>query len=238
MQWLRTSGAALLACSAAPFVGALWLAKPALRAGLRERLGLGPEAGLCPRRAASGCMRRVSARVSRRCVSPTNSRGAVMRCRCRRRPPPVGICCGARGPIFPVRLAPLDHPFAVGAALARVSPRALVLVETELWPSWIAGARRRGIPVAIVSGRISDRSFPRYRALATLLRPTLVRLAVVGVRAEEDARRFVALGVDSARVHVTGDLKLDARVVAAEARRRSLSRSAGWRSSSQAAHSR
>jgi 3-deoxy-D-manno-octulosonic-acid transferase len=54
--------------------------------------------------------------------------------------------------------APLDHPWCVGAALRRVRPRALVLVETELWPSWIAAAARLGIPVAMVSARLSDRS--------------------------------------------------------------------------------
>jgi 3-deoxy-D-manno-octulosonic-acid transferase len=61
----------------------------------------------------------------------------------------------------------------VETALARVRPAALVLVETELWPCWIAAAFRRRIPVVLVSGRVSDRSYPRYRRLAWIIRPLL-----------------------------------------------------------------
>ena len=84
-----------------------------------------------------------------------------------------------------------------------------MLIETELWPSWIAACARHGIPVVVASGRLSDRSFPRYRRLAPLLGPTLRRIAAVGARTELDAERFVRLGVPEARVRVTGDLKLD-----------------------------
>jgi 3-deoxy-D-manno-octulosonic-acid transferase len=107
----------------------------------------------------------------------------------------------------PVRLAPLDHPWPVSAALAQASPAALVLVETELWPSLIAGASRRQVPIALVSGRLSSRSWPRYRRLRSLLAPTLRRIDRIGARTAEDAARFVALGADPARVSVTGDLK-------------------------------
>jgi 3-deoxy-D-manno-octulosonic-acid transferase len=110
---------------------------------------------------------------------------------------------------LPVALAPLDHPWCTARALDRARPRALVLVETELWPSLTAAAARRGVPVVAVSARLSDRSFPRYRRLAFALRPTLRRLAAVGARSREDAERFVALGVPAARVEVTGDLKLE-----------------------------
>ena len=106
-------------------------------------------------------------------------------------------------------LAPVDHPWCVEAALARVAPAVLVLVETELWPSWIAAARRRDIPVVIVSGRLSDRSFPRYQRFSRLLGRTLRRLRAVGARSELDAERFRELGTPADRVTVTGDLKLD-----------------------------
>jgi 3-deoxy-D-manno-octulosonic-acid transferase len=100
-------------------------------------------------------------------------------------------------------------PAGVAAALRRASPALLAFVETELWPSWILGARERGVPCAIVSGRISDRSFPRYRSAGALVRPVLGALAAVGARSAADAERFVALGVPERRVEVTGDLKLD-----------------------------
>jgi len=112
-------------------------------------------------------------------------------------------------PEIPCGLAPLDHPWCVAAALRRVRPALLVLVETELWPAWILGARERGVRCVVVSGRISDRSFPRYRRAGRLLRPVLGALAAVGARSAADAERFVALGAPRERVEVTGDLKLD-----------------------------
>ena len=112
-------------------------------------------------------------------------------------------------PELPAVIAPLDHPWCVAAALSRVEPVLLALVETELWPSWIAAAKRRRVPVVVVSGRLSDRSFPRYRRVRRLLTPTLRRLDAVGARSDLDAARFVELGVPEERVCVTGDLKLE-----------------------------
>jgi 3-deoxy-D-manno-octulosonic-acid transferase len=116
-----------------------------------------------------------------------------------------------RRPDLPRLLAPLDHPWCVAMALDRVRPAALVLVETELWPVWIATAHRRNVPVVLVSGRLSDRSFPRYRRFAFVFRRTLARLAGVGARSRQDAERFVSLGLPRGRVEVTGDLKLEPR---------------------------
>jgi 3-deoxy-D-manno-octulosonic-acid transferase len=112
-------------------------------------------------------------------------------------------------PQVPCALAPLDHPWTVESALRRVRPSALVLVETELWPSWIAAADRRRIPVSVVSGRISDSSFPRYRRIVRWLRPILERIAAIGARSDADAERFRALGASPEKVQVTGDLKLE-----------------------------
>jgi 3-deoxy-D-manno-octulosonic-acid transferase len=112
-------------------------------------------------------------------------------------------------PDVPSRLAPLDHPWCVEAAFDKVRPRALVLIETELWPSWIAAAQRGGIPVVLVSGRISDRSLPRYRKIAPFLARTLRRMSAIGARTELDRERFVALGAPPERVTVSGDLKLE-----------------------------
>ena len=116
---------------------------------------------------------------------------------------------GDARPGLSCRLAPLDHPWAVDAALSRVSPRALVLVETELWPVWIAAARRRDVPVVLVSARVSDRSFPRYRRLGRLVSEALASMAAIGARTAGDAERLVQLGADPSRVVTTGDLKLE-----------------------------
>ncbi len=112
-------------------------------------------------------------------------------------------------PDVPCTLAPVDHPWCVERALSRVQPAALVLVETELWPCWIAAARRHGIPVVLVSGRVSDRSLPRYRRVSGFVARTLQRLEVLGVRTEVDGARFRSLGADPERIVVTGDLKLE-----------------------------
>lgn len=110
-------------------------------------------------------------------------------------------------PSLPVRLAPLDHPWCVASALRAARPSALVLVETELWPSWITAVSRRGAPVALVSARLSDTSFVRYQHLRGLVARTLGRIARIGARSDEDAQRFLALGAPRERVRVTGDLK-------------------------------
>jgi 3-deoxy-D-manno-octulosonic-acid transferase len=107
------------------------------------------------------------------------------------------------------------HPFELGFAvrrfLDRFEPRALVLCEGDLWPLTLHAVRRRGLPVAVVNGRISDRSFPRLRRLSALVRPLL--LAPVdrfGVQTEVDRNRLLALGVAPERVTVTGNLKFEA----------------------------
>lgn len=107
------------------------------------------------------------------------------------------------------RLAPLDHPLCTRRALRRLAPRALVLVETEIWPSLVAQADGLEVPIVVVSGRISERAHRRRRELDLfgVSRRSFARLRAVGARSEDDARRFVELGCDPARVTVTGDLK-------------------------------
>jgi 3-deoxy-D-manno-octulosonic-acid transferase len=106
---------------------------------------------------------------------------------------------------------PLDLPWAVGSYLRALEPRMLVLAETEFWPNLLSGCFRRGIPVAVVNARVSDRSWPRYRRLRALWRPFLGRLASVLAQTERDAARLVAIGCDPKRVSVAGNLKFDLR---------------------------
>jgi 3-deoxy-D-manno-octulosonic-acid transferase len=114
----------------------------------------------------------------------------------------------ALDPACAARLAPLDLPGLVGASLARARVRALVLIETELWPNLIRAAQRRGVRVVLVSARISDRSLPRYRRLRWLFGGLLRRLDALGARSEVDRARFVELGVRPEAASVSGDLKL------------------------------
>lgn len=107
---------------------------------------------------------------------------------------------------------PLDLPWAVYAYLQALRPRMLILAETEFWPNLLSGCFGRGIPVAVVNARISDRSWPRYQMLKALWRPILSRLSAVLAQTETDAERLLALGCPRERVSVAGNLKFDVRV--------------------------
>jgi 3-deoxy-D-manno-octulosonic-acid transferase len=106
---------------------------------------------------------------------------------------------------------PLDLPWAVRAYLNALRPRLLILVETEFWPNLLSGCFRRGIPVAVVNARISDRSWPRYRRLRGLWRPFLGRFSRVLAQSEIDAERLRAIGCRPQCVTVSGNLKFDVR---------------------------
>ena len=106
---------------------------------------------------------------------------------------------------------PLDLPWAVRATLNALQPRLLILAETEFWPNLLSGCFRRGIPVAVVNARISDRSWPRYRRLRGLWRPFLERLSRVLAQSETDAERLQAIGCLPQRIAVAGNLKFDVR---------------------------
>jgi len=106
---------------------------------------------------------------------------------------------------------PFDLAFAVRRFLGRFEPGALVLCEGDLWPLALREARRRGLPVAVVNGRISDRAYPRLARFRPLVaRLLLERIDRFGVQTERDRERLIALGVAPERVVVTGNLKFEA----------------------------
>ena len=108
------------------------------------------------------------------------------------------------------RFFPLDLPGAVRRSVDAIDPAFVVCMETELWPNVLGLLGRRGVPVMIANGRVSDRSFPRYRAVRAFLRPILGHVSVFAMQSDEDARRIVELGAPPARVFVTGNLKHEA----------------------------
>jgi 3-deoxy-D-manno-octulosonic-acid transferase len=115
-------------------------------------------------------------------------------------------------------LAPLDLPRATARAFDARRPRALVLVETELWPNWILAARARGAAVAVVNGRLSDRAWPRYKRWRSFFAPLVAQFGAVAARTEIDAGRFIELGAHADAVRVTGNTKHDRLAVAQPAR--------------------
>ncbi|MEK7767785.1 MAG: glycosyltransferase N-terminal domain-containing protein, partial [bacterium] len=108
----------------------------------------------------------------------------------------------------PAVLAPLDVPPCARWWAFAAAPRALLVMETELWPARIAAAAAVA-PVAWVNGRLSDRSYPWYRLGAPLVGRLFGRMRRLGVIGPEDARRAIALGAPARRVTVCGNLKVD-----------------------------
>jgi len=106
-------------------------------------------------------------------------------------------------------LLPFDIPFFMGGLLKRLQPAAIVLLEGELWPSLLHAARNAGCPVALVNGRMSDRSYPRNRWARPLLHRMLSGISLIGAQTALDARRLKDFGADPDRVAVTGNLKFD-----------------------------
>lgn len=104
---------------------------------------------------------------------------------------------------------PLDFPHTVRRALDTFRPCALVLVDTELWPNWIRACARRGIPLFLVNGRMSDSTAAVYRRLRYWFGPVLRLFDTLGVQSALDAQRFRDAGADPERIAITGSFKYD-----------------------------
>ena len=104
---------------------------------------------------------------------------------------------------------PLDFAFAVRRTMDIVKPRLLVLVEKEIWPNVLRECRRRGVATMMISGRVSRRSFARYRLIRPFFRRVLADVDRFCVQSEEIARRLTALGAEPGRITITGSLKFD-----------------------------
>ena len=115
------------------------------------------------------------------------------------------------------RYFPLDFPRVTRRVIDSIAPAFFVGMETELWPNTLRTLAARGVPTMIANGRLSDRSFWRYRLVRSALRSMLAGITVFGMRSDEDARRIIALGAPPERVVVTGNLKNDAPADAAGA---------------------
>ena len=104
---------------------------------------------------------------------------------------------------------PFDWTFIVRRILKLVRPRLFIMMETEIWPNLLRECRRRGVKTVMINGRISSRSYPRYRLIRPFFRRVLADVDRFCMQSDESARRLVDLGADPARVTVTGSLKFD-----------------------------
>jgi 3-deoxy-D-manno-octulosonic-acid transferase len=124
---------------------------------------------------------------------------------------------------------PFDLERSVEAALAAVEPSIVLLTETEIWPLFLERCARRGIPVAVVNGRLSDRSAVRYGRLRPIFGRSFSSISMFLMQSAEDARRLEGLGVDPRRIRVTGNVKFDAAPAADPSLEKRLRAAAGSR---------
>ncbi|RJP72077.1 MAG: 3-deoxy-D-manno-octulosonic acid transferase [Candidatus Abyssobacteria bacterium SURF_17] len=104
---------------------------------------------------------------------------------------------------------PLDFSVIVKRTLNHVRPRAVVLFETEIWPNFIRAAHSLDIPITIVNGRISEKSFRSYRLIPGVFKNALSRVTFAGMQSAADAERALALGARPETVRVYGNIKFD-----------------------------
>jgi 3-deoxy-D-manno-octulosonic-acid transferase len=105
---------------------------------------------------------------------------------------------------------PFDWSWSVLRALRQVNPAAVLIMETELWPRFMRECRARRIPVVLVNGRLSERSFKRYRLIRSFIARVVSDLDLALMQSEADAERIRALGLAPERVIVSGNIKFDA----------------------------
>ena len=119
---------------------------------------------------------------------------------------------------------PFDLPLFVNRTLRLVRPRLFIMMETEIWPNLLRACRKRGVKTMLVNGRISSRSYPRYRLARGFFARVLEDVDRFCMQSDESARRIVDIGADPARVVVTGSLKFESLESPAEAAGRGAGR--------------
>ena len=119
------------------------------------------------------------------------------------------VCEKLVGPDDVCVYLPLDFPPCVRRALRAANVRAMVLVEAELWPNLLRALHRKGVPLLLANGRISDRSAPGYRRLRFFFGPVLRLFDALLVQSELDRDRLLAAGAPADRTRVTGSIKFD-----------------------------
>jgi len=104
---------------------------------------------------------------------------------------------------------PLDFSWAMRSVLRQLRPTAVVLAELEIWPNLLRQLQRTQVPVIVVNGRLSEKSFARYRLVRWMMAPIFRSLSLVLAQTEEYRARFLALGVPKKRCRVAGSIKFD-----------------------------
>jgi 3-deoxy-D-manno-octulosonic-acid transferase len=109
---------------------------------------------------------------------------------------PHHVCC-----------LPFDIPFSLSRLMGAIRFEALIIIETEIWPNLIWAANKRGIPVIIVNGRISDSTVRRYRRFSFFMKHVLSGVDLVLAQSAEHRDRFISIGMDPEQVIDGGNMK-------------------------------
>jgi 3-deoxy-D-manno-octulosonic-acid transferase len=195
-----------------PIYGCLWLAHralPFLRPAIGERLGFGAPPGgkgevIWLHGSSVGEMSSIGPVVSEIRRRMPDSRIVVTTMTAAGRKRAARELDGAS-----VMLVPLDFLPAVRRFVRALRPAVLIVGETEIWPNLVTEARKAGASVVLVNGRISGRSFPRYRLVRTAIGHVLRSFDLLLMRSEVDAERIKKVGAPAERVKVAGNTKVD-----------------------------
>ena len=104
---------------------------------------------------------------------------------------------------------PFDLPPFVNRTLKIVKPRLFIMMETEIWPNLLRACRKTGVKTILVNGRISSRSYPRYKMARSFFRSVLADVDRFCMQSDESAQRIIEIGADPSKVTVTGSLKFE-----------------------------
>ena len=108
-----------------------------------------------------------------------------------------------------VLFVPIDHPLIMRRTIKKIRPSLLLLAETELWPNLLRSCGRKGIPIVLFNGRISQKSFQRYLLLKFFFKECLRYVSLFLMQTEEDRIRIIEIGGESQKTRVVGNLKFD-----------------------------
>ena len=115
-----------------------------------------------------------------------------------------------------VFLLPVDLPWIVSKMVRRLRPSALIVQETELWPNLFHALGRLHVPIVLVNGRLSPRSFQRYVRVRPFMRRVLAHVSLILAQSDSSAQRFQCLGAPAYRVRVVGNTNIDRALSQAE----------------------
>jgi 3-deoxy-D-manno-octulosonic-acid transferase len=115
---------------------------------------------------------------------------------------------------FTVFYFPLDLSFIMKRAFRNLNPAICILMELEVWPNLVYIADRKNIPVVVVNGRISDKSYPKYKTFKPIFKKIFQKTSLILAQSQEYARRFMEIGAAAKRVIVAGSLKYDTAQIA------------------------